>query len=169
MSTYLPNWYNNDDNESCEEYYQDVRYMCACPQVTTPPATCGKLCQDRRICEPICSDGSEVPNLDLVVRRETCQGWRLCPRPDDPKVRSHRGPRSECCRCCDRPIPIGRARDNPCGSGARLADAARHSQSRHPCGSGRTGTEAEGLRPHLCSEVSSRRMFGRKPSENQCC
>ena len=75
MSMYLPSWYNNPDNESCQEYYQDPAYGCACPGVNEAPIRCGKLCQDRFICDPICDDGSDVPDPGLIVRRETCAGW----------------------------------------------------------------------------------------------
>lgn len=77
MSMYLPIWYNNPDNESCQEYYQDLAYGCACPGVTTPPIGCGKLCQERSLCDPICDDGSNVPDPNFVARRETCAGWEF--------------------------------------------------------------------------------------------
>jgi len=77
-SRYLPSWYNNDKNETCEEYYSDVAYGCACPVLSDIEPECGTLCQQRRTCGPICEGGeSEIPDPDLIVRRETCQAWEL--------------------------------------------------------------------------------------------
>jgi len=78
LSKSLPIWYNNDGGETCEEYYNDVAFGCACPGVQVSPPTCGALCQERRICSPICQAGeSAIPDLNLIVRRETCQGWEI--------------------------------------------------------------------------------------------
>jgi len=77
-SMYLPSWYNNDKNETCEEYYSDAAYGCACPVLSDIEPECGTLCQQRRTCGPICEGGeSEIPDPDLIVRRETCQAWEL--------------------------------------------------------------------------------------------
>lgn len=78
ISKFLPIWYNNDHNETCEEYYSDVAHGCACAEAPRPSSACGSLCQERRICSPICQGGArELPNPDLLVRRETCQGWEM--------------------------------------------------------------------------------------------
>lgn len=78
FSRYLPIWYNNDDDETCEEYYSDVAHGCACPELSDVESECGTLCQQRRTCNPICQGGkSEVPDPDRVVRQETCQAWEL--------------------------------------------------------------------------------------------
>ena len=79
ISMFLPRWYHNDNNETCEEYYGDVSHGCACLDVKdeTIAAECGTLCQERRICSPICESGDSLPDADLIVRRETCQGWEM--------------------------------------------------------------------------------------------
>ncbi len=78
FSRYLPIWYNNDGDETCEEYYSDVAHGCACPVLSDVEPECGTLCQQRRTCDPICQAGKvQVPDPDLLVRRESCQAWEL--------------------------------------------------------------------------------------------
>lgn len=77
MSTFYPIWYNNDEDESCDEYFRDVRHGCACPGIPEPSLECGALCQERRTCKPICQNGASVPDPDALVQRDTCRGWEL--------------------------------------------------------------------------------------------
>jgi hypothetical protein len=78
FARYLPIWYNNDGKQTCEEYYSEVAHGCACPVLSDVESECGTLCQQHRTCNPICQGGiSEMPDPDLVVRRERCQDWEM--------------------------------------------------------------------------------------------
>ena len=78
FARYLPIWYNNKKKQTCEEYYSEVAYGCACQVLSDVELECGTLCQQRRTCNPICQGGKkDIPDPDLVVRRETCRDWEL--------------------------------------------------------------------------------------------
>ena len=82
-STFLPSWYGNDDGEGCDAYYADVAYGCACPGTRERPmGECGGLCQRVRTCDPLCSDGSPVPDdsTSKVVGLNTCESWEYAAR-----------------------------------------------------------------------------------------
>jgi len=53
--------------EFCEDTYREVKYLCGCDDVDLPTDGCG----------PICSDGSSLPDPDLIVYNETCSYWNL--------------------------------------------------------------------------------------------
>ena len=79
FSNFLPHWYRNPNNETCDEYYREVAYGCFCPGARRPPLAtqCGTLCQELRTCDTLCQDGSPPPNLSAFVRQGTCQGWEM--------------------------------------------------------------------------------------------
>lgn len=79
FSNFLPHWYRNPNNETCDEYYQEVAYGCFCPGARRPPLAtqCGALCQELRTCGTLCQDGSPPPNPNAFVRQGTCQGWEM--------------------------------------------------------------------------------------------
>eukprot|EP00571_Detonula_confervacea_P005641 CAMPEP_0172321060 /NCGR_PEP_ID=MMETSP1058-20130122/42145_1 /TAXON_ID=83371 /ORGANISM="Detonula confervacea, Strain CCMP 353" /LENGTH=937 /DNA_ID=CAMNT_0013036459 /DNA_START=47 /DNA_END=2860 /DNA_ORIENTATION=+ len=128
MSTFLPIWYNNYNSlETCEEYYQDVRHGCACPGIPDASLKCGTLCQERRTCKPICQDGSDVPNPDALVRRETCRGWELHSRLEvHEKICPFYEMAGAQCGCENTPPPD--ACGPLCGLGGSLPDPEREVQ-----------------------------------------
>ena len=79
-SKFLPIWYNNENGETCSEYYHDVARHCMCPNVEMPYPQCGTLCQERRKCPVICENGLPVDDPELVVRRDSCAGWEVAAR-----------------------------------------------------------------------------------------
>ena len=80
LSSYLPIWYNNEGGETCEEYWQDVAYACGCSDIPKPSMDCRTLCQSHRLCPGLCWDGSDIPDPDLIARRDTCLNWERTAR-----------------------------------------------------------------------------------------
>ena len=83
FSSFLPSWYNNDEGETCGDFYESIAYGCACPGTRSfPMGECGPLCQELRTCKPLCEDGSALPeeSKDVLIKHSSCENWEYTAR-----------------------------------------------------------------------------------------